>query len=266
MLPLLFLATLTFQDPPKIDPETTKFMVYDAAKGYTLKVRQDGKIELTTTEEDKESGKKVSKTVTAANGTEFRQKHADLVKRYDLGRYLGAERKALNQDEFDEWWNKLKKGIPDLGPMPGLDQPFDEEMQKLLEEMMRGGRQRFRFGPGPGPEQPGQEAPPRQAPLPGGREFGVKVEAVGETLREQLSLKESEGVLVAEVKPGSLAEKSGLKLHDLLLKLDGKPVTDRWQFRADVLSALGKPEFSVELLRAGKRETVKVRTSARKDE
>ena len=73
-------------------------------------------------------------------------------------------------------------------------------------------------------------------------------------------------MLVTEVKAGSAAEKAGLKEHDILLKLEGKPVTDRWQFRADVLTALGKPEFALEVLRAGKRETVTVKTSAKKDE
>jgi serine protease Do len=89
---------------------------------------------------------------------------------------------------------------------------------------------------------------------------------VSETLRDQLSLKENEGVLVAEVKAGSIAEKSGLKEHDILLKLEGKTVSDRWQFRADVQTSLGKPEFEMELLRAGKRETVKVKTAVKKDE
>jgi serine protease Do len=89
---------------------------------------------------------------------------------------------------------------------------------------------------------------------------------VGETLRDQLGLRENEGVLVTEVKPGTVAEKAGVKEHDILLKLEGKAVTDRWQFRADILTALGKPEFEVELLRGGKRQTVKVKTSVKKDE
>jgi membrane-associated protease RseP (regulator of RpoE activity) len=152
--------------------------------------------------------------------------------------------------------------VPDLGPLPGLDQPFDEDMQKYLEEQLGRLRRPFRV-PAPAPKP---EAPPRQVPVPGGRELGVKVQDVGETLRDQLGLKENEGVLVTEVKPGSLAEKAGVKEHDILLKMEGKAVTDRWQFRADVLTALGKPEFDVELLRGGKRETVKVKTSAKKDE
>ena len=265
MLPLLLLSLLQAGDP-KLDTDDTKLLVFDSAKGITLRVRNDGKVELTLREEDKESGKKTSKTYTAANADEFRAKHPELMKKYDLGQHLNAHSKGLGQDDFDEWWKQLKRGVPGLGPVPGLDQPFTEEFQRFMEEQKDlFGRLKRPFR-GPAPEQPPRETPPQQAPIPGGRELGVKVEAVGETLRDQLSLKEAEGVLVTEVKPGSLAEKAGLKHHDLLLKLDGKPVTDRWQFRADVLVALGKPEFDVELLRAGKRETVKVKTSVRKDE
>ena len=101
----------------------------------------------------------------------------------------------------------------------------------------------------------------------------VRVKDVGDTnflvdeqVEKHLFEKENEGVLVSEVKAGSIAEKSGLKEHDILVTLEGKSITDRWQFRADVLTSLGKPEFDVELLRAGKRLTVKVKTSARKDE
>ena|SRR5688572_11269500 len=268
MLTLLLLSMLsastslgTSQDPPKIDVENTKLLVFDSTKGYTLRVRNDGKVELTVREEDPETGKKTSKTFTAAGAAEFRQKHADLVKKFDLGRHLGAEAKPVSPDEFEQWWQALKKGRPDLGPLPGLDQPFDEDLQKYLEEQLGRLRRPFRqVPPVPAPEAP------RQAPVPGGRELGVTVQDVGETLRDQLALKENEGVLVTQVKPGSIAERSGLKEHDILLKLEGRTVTDRWQFRADVLTALGKPQFEIELLRAGKRETLKVKTSVKKDE
>ena len=261
MLTLLLLSMLS-QDPPKIDVENTKLLVFDSTKGYTLRVQNDGKVELTVREEDKETGKKASKTFTAVSAVEFRQKHPELVKKFDLGRHLGGEAKPVSPDDFEQWWQALKKGRPDLGPVPGLDQPFDEDLQKYLEEQLGRLRRPFRQVP----PAPAPEAPPRQAPVPGGRELGVTVQDVGETLRDQLALQENEGVLVTQVKPGSIAERSGLKEHDILLKLEGRSVTDRWQFRADVLTALGKPQFEVELLRAGKRETVKVKTSVKKDE
>jgi hypothetical protein len=261
MILALLLLPLLQTPGEKLDTENTKLLVYDSVKGITLQVRNDGKVELTVKEEDKETGKKVTKTYSADNAADFRKIHAEQVKKYDLDRHLGVKPKTVNSDEFDEWWQQLKKGVPGLGPVPGLDQPFDEDLQKFMEE------QRELFGRLRRPQRaPAPETPPRQQPVPGGRELGVRVEPVSETLRDQLSLKENEGVLVAEVKAGSIAEKSGLKEHDILLKLEGKTVSDRWQFRADVQTSLGKPEFEMELLRAGKRETVKVKTAVKKDE
>jgi serine protease Do len=131
-----------------------------------------------------------------------------------------------------------------------------EEQRRQMEDL----RKRFR--------RPAEPAPaPPVVPPPAGPEFGVKVEPVDETLRDQLSLKEGEGVMVAEVKPGSTAEKAGLRKHDIVLKLDAAAVGDSWQFRKDVLKALERPEFELEVVRAGKRETLKVRPgSNRKDE
>jgi len=266
MMTLLLLSMLVAQDSKpekKVDLENTRLHVFDSARDMTLKILNDGKVELTVQEEDKAAGKKISKTYASASAAEFRVQHPDLVKKYELGRHLGGgeERKMLSQDEFEEWWKKLKKGVPDLGPVPGLDQPFDEDFQKFFDEQFGRLRRPFRL-----PKDPAPDEAPRQAPQPGGREFGIRVQEVGETLRDQLSLKENEGVIVTEVKAGSLAEKAGLKEHDILLKLDAKAVTDRWQFRSEVLVALGKPEFELQILRSGKREALKVKTGARKDE
>src|SRR6185436_14946038 len=132
MLTLLLLSMFA-QDPQKLDVENTKLVVFDSARGITLRIQNDGKVELTVRDEDKD-GKKAAKAYAAASGTEFRQKHPELVKKYELGRYLGGDGKSVSPEDFDRWWQGLKKGMPDLGPMPGLDQPFDEDLQKYLEE------------------------------------------------------------------------------------------------------------------------------------
>src|SRR5579862_3175892 len=133
MLALLALSLLQASGD-KLDTENTKLLIFDSGRGMTLKVRTDGAVELTLKEEDKETGKKTTRTVSEPNAEEFRTKHPDLVKRYELDRCLGGKPKGVNQDEFDEWWKQLKKGMPGLGPVPGLDQPFDEDVQKFLEE------------------------------------------------------------------------------------------------------------------------------------
>ncbi len=248
MTVLLTLLLAAAQDK-KADLEKTKLFVYDAEKGITLRVKDDGKVELAV---------KGDKTYSADSAEDFEKKHPEAVKQHGLRKYLRPQ-SGLGRDEFDKWWEDLKKNRKFVPEIPDFGVPLDEELEKLLEDLTQGMRKRVPFlKPAPGVPAP--------APVPSGKEFGVKIESVGETLRDQLSLKDGEGVLVGEVKPGSVAEKSGVKQHDIILKLDGKAVADKWEFRKDLLKALDKPEFDVEILRGGKKETLKARTGVKKDE
>src|SRR5437762_2382458 len=150
MLTLLLLSMLAPQDQKperKVDLENTRLLVFDSARNMTLKILKDGKVELTVQEEDKAEGKKVARTYASASAAEFRAQYPDLVKKFELGRHLGGaeDRKTLSQDEFEEWWKKLKKGVPDLGPIPGLDQPLDEDFQKFFDEQLGRLRRPFRL-------------------------------------------------------------------------------------------------------------------------
>ncbi len=244
----------------KVDLEKAKLFVYDASKGITLRVETDGKVELTVKEEGKEQ-----KTFKADSVEEFRKSHPDAVRRHSLERYLGGPR-VLAPEEFDKWWEDFKKNRRFIPDVPDFRDPFDEDWQKWMEEQRKQFddlRRLFRRpGQEPGPPPAPDNVP---APPPGGREFGIRVGAVPETLRDQLSLKEGEGVVVEEVKPGSVAEKTGLRKHDIILKVDGKAAADKWQFRKDVQEALGKKEFDLEVVRGGKRETLKAKAE-KKDE
>ena len=205
---MLAWALLALQD---VTPELSdaKLFVYDAARGVSLKIRKDGRVELRTSKE----------TLEAPSWEEFRAKHPGAVLEHDLGRWIG-ERPRLGRSE-DEWTRWIERQR--------------EEMEEL--------RRLFRGTPAP--------------PAPD-REFGVRVEGVEETLRQQLGLNDGEALQVVEVKPGSLAERAGLRRHDLVLALDGRPAGDRWAFRRDVHAALEKG-FELTVLRAGQRETLKVK-------
>ena len=203
-------ALLALQET-KPELEAARLFVYDAEKGFSLKILKDGRVELRTSKE----------TLAAATWEEFRKAHAAEVRRLDLGRWLGeTPRLGRSEDEWTRWIERQR-----------------EEMEEL--------RKLFRNAPG--------------APLlPPDRELGLRVEAVEETLRAQLGLDEGEGLQVAEVKAGSAAERAGLKKHDLILALDGRPQGDRWAFRREVLAGLDKG-FELLVLRGGKRETLKVK-------
>lgn len=249
---------LLLQADKKADLEKTKLFVYDAEKGITLRVRDDGKVELTVKEDQGE------KTYSAGSVDEFERKYPEAARKAGLRRYLPSK-EGMSGKEFDQLWGELKRGRRLVPELPDFGNPLDEDFGRFFQDqkkLMEEFRRLFREGvPGEDP------APAPEAPAPrGGREFGVKIDGVGETLRDQLSLKEGEGVLVGEVKPGSVAEKAGLKIHDIILKLDGKAVGDKWEFRKDALKALEKAEFEVEIFRGGKKETLKARGAGKKEE
>jgi hypothetical protein len=268
-LMLLALPLLGLQDKPKVDLEKTRLYVYDGAKGITLKVTEDGKVEFTVPEG--EEGAK--KTYKADSVDEFRKQYPDVARKHGFDRYAGQKSPGagggLAKDDFERWWDELKKQRRLLPEVPEFKSPFDDDWQGWMEEQRKQFdelRKLFRREFGGAPGAPAPAPVPAPEPAPGGREFGIKVGTVAETLRDQLSLKEDEGVAVEEVKPGSAAEKAGLLKHDIILKIDGKAVTDKWQFRRDVVEALGKAEFELEVLRAGKRQILKVKGAPKKDE
>lgn len=251
LVPGLFLGSLA-QDG-KVDLGKLKLFVYDAERGLTLRVETGGRVELTVPGEG--GGKK---TYEADTLEEFRRRHADAVRKHGLERYLGGGRRWVPED-FERWWEDLRKNRRFLPEVPDFRDPLGEDWQKWMDEQRKQWeefRRLFRDPGGPGPEP---------APPSGGRELGIRVGPVPETLRDQLSLRENEGVVVEEVKPDSIAERAGLRRHDLILRVDGKAVEDKWQFRRDVSDALGKKEFDLEIVRGGKRESLKVRPG-RKDE
>ncbi|HET7403605.1 MAG TPA: PDZ domain-containing protein, partial [Usitatibacter sp.] len=56
--------------------------------------------------------------------------------------------------------------------------------------------------------------------------FGVDVAPVSGELAESLGLKDSRGPIVGGIERGSPAEKSGIKLGDVIVSVDGKPTPD----------------------------------------
>jgi hypothetical protein len=57
--------------------------------------------------------------------------------------------------------------------------------------------------------------------------FGVAVESLQPAIAEQLKLKPDQGVMVMTVFAGSPAEKAGIRPNDLLIELNGKPLTSQ---------------------------------------
>jgi hypothetical protein len=87
--------------------------------------------------------------------------------------------------------------------------------------------------------------------------LGAQVAAPSPTLADQLDLPKGHGVVIQEVVPGSAAANAGLKAHDVLLELDGKPVPSNPVAVVRMVEAIkaGKAVDAV-VLRKCKRETI----------
>jgi predicted metalloprotease with PDZ domain len=225
-------AFLRAQDSPEPRKETPH--------AYSLRVTGDGHVELTVKENDED------RTYKADSMDEFAKKYPEVAREYGLGH--GGLRHGKMQDpaefakKFEEWRKQF--GNFDFGTQ-------DPELKKLLEH----------------PEQLFQEhqarkgeTKPEAEQAPSGPRMGVRLAPLSEVLADQLGLDVHAGVLVAEVEAGSPAEKAGLKANDILVQVDGKDTAAVDSIRATVQDALKKKEFDVEVLRHGKKQTLKVQS------
>lgn len=88
--------------------------------------------------------------------------------------------------------------------------------------------------------------------------LGVNVEPVSAALASQLDLPKGQGQLVGLVTPGSAADKAGLHTHDILLQLNGQPVSrDPAQFTRFLAGIPPKTAVDAVVLRKGKKVDVK---------
>jgi hypothetical protein len=88
--------------------------------------------------------------------------------------------------------------------------------------------------------------------------LGAVVERPGDALVDQLDLPRGQGVVVREVQDGSAAAKAGLKPHDILLELNGKPASSEpAEFARQVGEIKADTPVDAVVLRKGKKETIK---------
>jgi serine protease Do len=89
--------------------------------------------------------------------------------------------------------------------------------------------------------------------------LGVGIQNVDEELASALGLGSSAGVLISEVQPGGPAAKAGLQHGDVVLSLNGQPVQTTGQLRNLVAAAGVDAQVKLDIVRAGKRQTVTVK-------
>ncbi|MEK7467151.1 MAG: PDZ domain-containing protein [Planctomycetota bacterium] len=140
----------------------------------------------------------------------------------------------------------------------GKDTPEAEELEKRIEELRRETEERLRKLRGAKDldkdEQDLREALEEREKAEKSRGvFGVEIASVDEALRYQLDIPEG-GVLVQSVEKGSRAGRLGLQKHDILLTLNGKPVSTA----PDIRSALdAEGPATAEIIREGDRQALR---------
>ncbi len=82
-------------------------------------------------------------------------------------------------------------------------------------------------------------------------EVGVRVQNITSTLARGLRLSQDWGAVVSDVKPNSAAEMAGLQVRDVVVSLDGEPVTGSPQFNASFYSKRAGDRVSLVVSRSG---------------
>lgn len=137
--------------------------------------------------------------------------------------------------EFGEMFRRLLRGDRD---------PADPDAQP--EARPRGWRFEMRRTPD-GQWEVVEEGPDATGAL------GIATGPTSAVLRAQLGIEGNEGLVVNRVRPGSWAERSGVKLHDVLVAVDGRPIKS-----ARDLKPLTERRCKLELYRRAKLETLEV--------
>ncbi|GAB6184384.1 DegQ family serine endoprotease [Thermodesulfovibrio hydrogeniphilus] len=88
--------------------------------------------------------------------------------------------------------------------------------------------------------------------------LGVSIHDVTSDIAQTLGMREIKGAIVTDVQEGSPAEKSGLKMKDVIISFDGKNVEDAAHLRNLVGNTPPGKTVQMEIIRDGKKYTLSV--------
>jgi serine protease Do len=93
--------------------------------------------------------------------------------------------------------------------------------------------------------------------------LGVGIQDLTPELAEYYGLKEKQGVLVAQVFEGDPADKAGIKAKDVIIEVDGKPVSSSRELTSMIAAIPVGQKTPVKILRDGQEKTVNVEIAKR---
>lgn len=93
--------------------------------------------------------------------------------------------------------------------------------------------------------------------------IGVEQQNITEELATAFDLPQKDGVIIAGIVKDGPADKAGLKVGDILLKLDDEKITDTTQMLNQIAGYPPGEKKSIELLREGKKESLTIEIGVR---
>lgn len=96
--------------------------------------------------------------------------------------------------------------------------------------------------------------------------LGVMIQKITPELKEKLQLKDEKGALVADVTRNGPAEKAGIKRGDVIISFDGKEIKEMNELPFIVASTPVNKTVLVEVMRRGKKKSIKVKIGELKEE
>jgi serine protease Do len=88
-------------------------------------------------------------------------------------------------------------------------------------------------------------------------QIGVQLQTITPRLAQALGLQRDWGVLIADVTPGSAADRGGLQIKDVVLTMNGRPMENARQFGVNIYQSAGKT-ITVEILRGGEKRSLEI--------
>lgn len=89
--------------------------------------------------------------------------------------------------------------------------------------------------------------------------LGIIIQEITPDLASMFKLDSKKGILISQVTPDSPAEKSGLKQGDIIVELEGKPVSNVSSFRNKVAMFEPGSEKEITVIRNGNKKTLNVK-------
>ncbi len=105
---------------------------------------------------------------------------------------------------------------------------------------------------------PPSAAPPFHEWLFGRARIGIRVQPLTPELREHFGAPNDRGVLVSEVEGGRPAEKGGLRVGDVIVALNGQPVSKPGGLAGRIRRAPQGGSLSLQVIRKGKALTLEI--------